>query len=107
MIASRRRGAGIALAAAAALTSLALTASAPAANTNPQTYTAPIGNPGTADAVTSVVVSNDAAGSVTFTANLAAPLQSTDVMSRYVDADANRPPVTSRRPAPSTSWSPK
>jgi hypothetical protein len=88
-IAFRRRGTGTGLAAAAALASLALTASVQAANANPQTFTAPIGNPGTADAVSSVVVSNDPTGSITFTVKFGAPLQSTDAISVYVDADAN------------------
>jgi hypothetical protein len=84
-----RRGAAIALAATVGLTALVLAAPAGAANTNPQTYTAPATDPGTADAVSSVVVSSDSSGTISIAVNLAAPLTSTDRIGVYVDSDAN------------------
>jgi hypothetical protein len=84
-----RRAGTIALAAAMGLTALVLAGPAGAANTNPQTYAAPPADPGTADAISSVVVSNDSSGTISIAVNLAAPPASTDRIGVYVDSDAN------------------
>jgi hypothetical protein len=81
--------------AAAGLTGLVLAAPAHAANTNPQTYTAPVVVSGTADPVSSVVVSNDAGGTIRIAVNLSAALASTDSIGVWIDADSN--PATGDR----------
>jgi hypothetical protein len=83
------RALAIPLAVAAGLAALVLAAPAGAANTNPQTYTAPAADPGTADAISSVTVSNDSSGAISIAVNLAAPPASTDRIGVYVDSDAN------------------
>lgn len=60
-----------------------------AVKANPATFTDATGDAGTAADVSSVVVSNDANGQITFQVNFADPLASTDTVDLYVDADNN------------------
>jgi hypothetical protein len=58
-------------------------------NPNPATFTEPTGDSGTAADITSVVVSNDSKGQITFQVNFAAAPTSTDTVDVLVDSDAN------------------
>lgn len=72
------------------VTSLAaatLYASAAGARTLSQTFTDPTGDSGTAADVTTVAVSNDSAGNVTFQIDVAAPFTSTQTIDILVDSD--------------------
>jgi hypothetical protein len=59
------------------------------ANASPTTFTEPTGDAGTAADISSVVVSNDSSGQITFQVNFAAAPSSTDFVDVLVDADNN------------------